>query len=144
MTFKVGMTGGIASGKSTAATYFAEQGIQIIDADLIARDIVRPASSCLSKIITYFGNHLLQKDGSLNRKKLREIIFACPEKKAWLENLLHPIIRAEIKDQLSKSLTLYSLLVSPLLFETDQYLLVDRVIVIDTTEAQQIKRTAKN
>ncbi|MFV1873658.1 MAG: dephospho-CoA kinase [Oleiphilus sp.] len=139
----VGLSGGIGSGKTAASDTFAELGVNIIDADIVAREVVEPGSKALKSIAKHFGNDILLNDGSLNRANLRQRIFSSPEEKSWLENLLHPIIRQEIKHQLSQSNSAYTILVSPLLFETDQQELVDRTLLIDVPEELQITRASQ-
>jgi dephospho-CoA kinase len=139
----IGLTGGIGSGKSEVSRRFEELGIALVDADLVARDVVLPGSPALESIRTHFGTDILLSDGSLNRKKLREMIFTDPAEKKWLEQLLHPLINQQIRVQLALSTSIYAMLSSPLLLETQQYLLVDRILVVDTSEILQIERAAK-
>lgn len=139
----VGLSGGIGSGKTAASDTFAELGVNIVDADIVAREVVEPGSKALKSIAKHFGNDILLNDGSLNRANLRQRIFSSPDEKSWLENLLHPIIRQEIKHQLSQSNSAYTILVSPLLFETDQQELVDRTLLIDVPEELQITRASQ-
>lgn len=138
----VGLTGGIGSGKSQASKRFAAHNITVVDADSVARDVVIPGSSALQSITQYFGGDVIESDGSLNRRKLRDIIFEDPSQKQWLEALLHPLINAEIRRQLSESTGLYTILESPLLLETKQYELVDRILVVDASEMAQIERAS--
>lgn len=140
---KIGITGGIGSGKSTAAEYFAELGIEIIDADKIAHELTAINTPCANKIIMHFGNKVLNKDGTLNRKYLRKIIYQDPKQKKWLEGLLHPIIYAQMRTRIKKVKSPYCVLVIPLLFETHAKNIVDRVLVIDSPEELQIERTLK-
>lgn len=140
MTYKVGLTGGIGSGKSAASQFFSELGVPIIDADLISRELVAPGHIALTKIVEKFGPQLIQANGELNRLALREIIFNDPKKKRWLEQLLHPLIYQAIALQLNQVHDKYCIIVIPLLaenFEKYQSLL-DHVIVIDTNENQQL------
>jgi len=140
----VGLTGGIGSGKSTVARLFGQLGVHWVDADDVARQVVEPGMPALASIAERFGPEVLQDDGSLNRAWLRRRIFEEPEEKQWLEGLLHPIIREELIRQLrgEPSYELpYTLLVSPLLLETNQHELVDRVVVIDVPESIQLERT---
>ena len=140
----VGLTGGIGSGKSTVARLFGHLGVHWVDADDVARQVVEPGTPALATIAERFGPEVLQDDGSLNRAWLRRRIFEEPEEKQWLEGLLHPIIREELIRQLrgEPSYELpYTLLVSPLLLETNQHELVDRVVVIDVPESIQLERT---
>lgn len=137
----IGITGGIGSGKTAATDAFAALGITVVDADLVSRQVVQPGKPALNAIATHFGNDILLDDGSLNRNALRELIFHEPASKQWLEKLLHPLIRQEIVTQLQRSESAYTLLSSPLLLETDQQTLCNRVLVIDAPEALQLERT---
>lgn len=140
MTFILGVTGGIASGKSTVTKSLQSFGIDVVDADIVAREVVAKDSFALREIVRHFGHGLLLPSKELNRALLRERIFANKEDKAWLENLLHPIIRASIIQQLSSIRSTYGVLSSPLLFEKNQQLLVDRTLVIDCPEDIQKQR----
>ena len=139
----IGVTGGIGSGKSTVTDFFSSLGIDIIDSDIIARQVVRPNSTGLKKIQEYFGDSVINNKGELNRPKLRELIFSNPDQKKWLEALLHPMIRDETIKQLNSAQSPYSLYVSPLLIETQSFDLINRLLVIDVTEEQQIARASK-
>ncbi|MEL6114469.1 dephospho-CoA kinase [Photobacterium sp. SP02] len=141
MTLVVGLTGGIGSGKTTVANLFANYGIDIIDADLIARDVVAPGSAGLKAIAERLGNDILLTDGQLNRSKLREAIFNEPALKAWLDSLLHPMIRQQMKQDINKATSPYCLLVVPLMVENQLQAMTDRVLVIDVREDIQIART---
>ena len=138
-----GLTGGIGSGKSTVARLFGNLGVHWVDADDVAREVVEPGTPALAEIAKHFGEQILTPDGVLDRAQLRAIVFQETEERAWLEALLHPIIREELIGQLNpENYQLpYVLLVSPLLLETDQHELVDRIIVIDVPEDTQIERT---
>ena len=138
--FIVGLTGGIGSGKSTVSEIFHDQGIQVIDADTIARDLVIPDTPCFKAIVEHFGEDVLETNGTLNRAYLRELIFNDDSQKKWLESLLHPAIREEIDRQVSESKSAYIILSVPLLIESDQYDFVDRVLVIDVPEKTQLER----
>ena len=137
----VGLTGGIGSGKSAASDYFATLGIDIVDADVIAREVVSPGSSCLKEIVKHFGDHLLDDQGALNRKALRQLVFNNEEHKQWLTNLLHPAIRTRILEQLSHASSPYVILVAPLLLENNLDRFCQRVLVIDVPESLQVQRT---
>ena len=141
MTHILGLTGGIGSGKSTVARLFGELGVHWVDADDVARQVVKPGTAALEAIAEHFGPEVLQADGSLNRGWLRQRIFEVPGEKKWLEGLLHPIIRKELIRQLDAAASPYALLVSPLLLETDQHELVEKVIVVDVPESVQLART---
>lgn len=141
-TAVIGITGGIGSGKTAATDRFASHGIDVIDADLISREVVEPGCPALSEIAKKFGaENVLLADGNLNRRALREIIFADNTRKRWLEALLHPLIRDRITQRLHSSKPPYCLLVSPLLLETDQHKLCDRILLIDAPESLQLSRT---
>src|SRR6056297_821647 len=139
----IGLTGGIGSGKSTVARLFGELGVHWVDADDVAREVVEPGTPALAEIAEHFGEDILTSDGALDRAQLREIVFEKKEERVWLEALLHPIIREELIRQLNPEnyLLPYVLLVSPLLLETDQHELVDRIIVIDVPKEIQLERT---
>lgn len=145
----IGLTGGIGSGKSTVARFFQELGVHAVDADIVAREVVEPGTQALARIAKHFGTNILTPDGALDRAALRQIVFETPAEREWLENLLHPIIRNEIRRQLwlddepapPNYPHQYVLLVSPLLLETDQHQLTDKVIVVDVPVETQIERT---
>jgi len=139
----VGLTGGIGSGKSTVTRLFGEHGVHWVDADDVAREVVEPGTPALERISEHFGKTILTSEGALDRAQLRTIVFQEPEERVWLEALLHPIIREELIRQLNpENYQLpYVLLVSPLLLETDQHELVDRIIVIDVPRDVQLERT---
>ena len=142
MTLVIGLTGGIGSGKSAASAQFAELGITVVDADVVAREVVEPGSQALKQIGEHFGSSVIASDGTLDRRALRTRVFSEPRDKQWLESLLHPLIRDEIRRQLAASASPYTLLVSPLLLETGQHQMSDRVLVVDVPEALQLSRTA--
>lgn len=143
MTFVVGLTGGIGSGKSTVANAFSREGITVIDADVIARQVVEVGSDALITIGKKFGNNILNHDASLNRSALREYIFTHPDDKAWLNALLHPIIKQIMLSQIKTVTSAYCLLVAPLLLENGLDAFCQRVLVVDTSEESQIQRTIK-
>jgi dephospho-CoA kinase len=138
----VGLTGGIGSGKSTVARLFGELGVHWVDADDVAREVVEPGRPALARIAEHFGEGILTSEGALDRARLRGIVFQEQEERLWLESLLHPVIREELIRQLNpENYQLpYGLLVSPLLLETDQHELVDRIVVIDVPVDVQIER----
>lgn len=140
--FVVGLTGGIGSGKSAVSDRLAEKNIPVIDADIVAREVVMPGMPALAAITKRFGADILLEDSSLNRAKLRTIVFASEKQRNWLEQLLHPLIRDRILEKLEALTADYAVLSSPLLLETDQHLLVNHIVVVDTTETLQIARTA--
>lgn len=137
----VGITGGIGSGKSLVAELFGKLGIAVIDADQAARWVVAKDSPALVAIIEHFGQHLLLADGHLDRRALRQIIFDNTADRLWLEKLLHPLIRKQICDFLQTAQSPYAMLVSPLLLETNQHQLTQRILVIDSPEKLQIERS---
>jgi dephospho-CoA kinase len=138
--FRVGLTGGIASGKSTVASLFAALGVHVIDTDLLAREVVAPGQPLLQRIAQRFGAAVLKPDGSLDRSALRTIVFADPAARADLEQLTHPAIRALMEERSTKAGGEYQLLVIPLLVETAGKNRVDRVLVVDCDEDLQIRR----
>lgn len=138
----IGLTGGIGSGKSEVSRRFEAKSITVIDADVVARDVVRPDTDGLAAIHARFGDGILLADGTLDRKQLRTIIFSDANEKSWLESVLHPMIHHAIKEQLNSAQGPYSILSSPLLFETHQHQLVDRILVVDTSEIIQIERAS--
>lgn len=138
----IGLTGGIGSGKTLATDHFARLGITIVDADVAARVIVEPGRPALQDIAERFGASVLQADGSLNRARLREIVFTDPASRKALEQITHPRIAEEIARQLTASTSPYTILVSPLLFESSQHRFTQRTVLIDAHEAHQRQRAA--
>lgn len=144
MTYVIGLTGGIASGKTTVANLFNHHfGIEIVDADIVAREVVAQGSEGLTQIAERFGTDILLDDGQLNRAKLREIIFADLSQKQWLDSLLHPMIRHQMQKQLTEVKSDYALLVIPLMVENQLQAMANRVLVVDVDEQIQIERTMK-
>ncbi|MFV0265296.1 MAG: dephospho-CoA kinase [Kluyvera sp.] len=141
MTYTVALTGGIGSGKSTVADAFSCLGINVIDADILARQVVEPGTPALAAIAERFGQHILTEEGALNRRALRERIFAQPEDKAWLNALLHPLIQQETQRQLRQATSPYVLWVVPLLVENKLHARADRVLVVDVSRETQLLRT---
>ncbi len=136
----IGLTGGIGSGKTTVTDYFSELGIKIIDADIIAREVVAVGSPALQAIADHFGHQFIQQDGQLNRALLRERIFSNDADRLWLNALLHPLIRQNIVSQTKAATSRYCILVAPLLIENKLQGLVDRVLVIDVSAQTQLSR----
>ena len=136
----VGLTGGIASGKSTAASFFASRGITVIDADTLARELVQPGQAALQKIIARFGTSIVNDSGELDRASLRRLVFNDNKARLDLETILHPLIRTEMQRRVSAAKSPYCILSIPLLIETGQTDLVDRVLVIDSDEALRYQR----
>ncbi len=141
MRYTVALTGGIGSGKSTVAHAFAARGVDIVDADVIARQVVEPGQAALVAIQQKFGGEVIQQDGSLNRPALRERIFSTPGDKAWLNALLHPLIQAETRRQLGEAQSEWCLWVVPLLVENNLQHLANRVLVVDVDRDTQLART---
>ena len=139
--FIVGLTGGIGSGKSVVSTKFLSLQINVNDADIASRKIVEPGQPALVEIENHFGSDILTKEGFLNRGKLREVIFSDPKEKKWLESILHPKIREYLVQEIKGSSSPYSILVSPLLLETNQYQLCSRILLVDVPRGIQVKRT---
>ena len=139
----VGLTGGIGSGKSAVTKIFEGLGVKVVDADVASRQPVMKGEPALKKIAEKFGANILTSEGELDRRKLREIIFNDNSAKDWLENLLHPLIHQILIDDLTSASSSYAILVSPLLFETNQKDLCSKTIVVDTSEDRQINRTSK-
>lgn len=139
--FVVGLTGGIGSGKTAASDYLAGKGITVVDADLVSRVVVEPGMPALAAIAERFGKGVIAADGSLDRRALRDIVFADAAERQALEAITHPAIGEEIRRQIAASTSPYTLLVSPLLLETSQHRLAHRVLLIDASEALQVART---
>lgn len=136
----MGLTGGIASGKSTAANLFAALGVPVIDADLISREVTAPGTPLLARIAERFGTRYLRADGSLDRRALRELVFSDTKLLTDLESLTHPAIFQAIEERARSVGGPYQILALPLLVEKNHGSLVDRVLVIDCDEALQIRR----
>jgi len=138
--FRVGLTGGIACGKSTVANLFAALGATLVDTDLLAREVVAPGSPLLPQIDCHFGPDVLQKDGSLDRARLRERVFANPAERQWLEQLTHPAIRALTDERCQSATGKYVIVAIPLLVETHGADRFDRVLVVDCDPKIQLAR----
>lgn len=139
----IGLTGGIGSGKSTVADLFLESGVPVIDADVIARELVQPGQPVLQRIVHAFGDEVLLPDGKLDRARLRTLVFSDAQQRQRLESIMHPSIRAALQKRAAAVTTPYCIVVIPLLLETGQTDLVSRTLVIDTSPATQISRTMK-
>lgn len=139
---KVGLTGGIGSGKTTVANYFQALGVEVIDADVIAKELTRKNKTAYEAILNRYGLEVLTEDRELDRQKIRALIFESPIERQWLEDLLHPLIKLEIQHAAASCKSQYCIVSIPLLVETQAYDLVDRVLLVDSTEAHQIERTA--
>ncbi len=139
----IGLTGGIGSGKSTVSTLFAELGVPVIDADVAAREVVEPGEPALKEIATRFGEEILNPNGTLKRTSLRERVFADPQARKALEAILHPRIRSRMAEQLAALEAPYAILAIPLLVESGGSYELDRVLVVDLPEEEQIKRVCR-
>jgi len=137
---RIGLTGGIASGKSLVASYFEDLGVPVIDTDVIARDVVAPGMPALDEIRQSFGAVVIATDGSLNRQAMRRIVFAADEKRRQLEKILHPLIRASANEQVKVAEGPYVIIVVPLLFESPMKDSMDRILVVDCSEQTQLSR----
>ena len=137
---RIGLTGGIGSGKSSAASFFLDQGVTVIDLDQIARKIVAQGSPALTQILKRYGDQILDSKGHLDRQKLAEIIFLEAGEKKWLEDLLHPLIREEQHRQVDTAKSSYVVIEIPLLVENQLSSTVDRVLLIDCSETLQKER----
>ena len=138
---RVGVTGGIGSGKTALTDWLSEQGIVIVDADRVAREVVRPGTPALKAIIDAFGEQYLTQDGNLDRAAMRQLVFGDEEKRLLLESITHPQIREALWDQLQRADSAYVVLSSPLLLESGQSEMVDVSVVVDVPEEMQIQRT---
>ncbi|MDG1024707.1 MAG: dephospho-CoA kinase [Gammaproteobacteria bacterium] len=138
--YVIGLTGGIGSGKSAAAEIFRSFGVQVVNTDELAREVVEQGQPALTKIAEHFGRNILSTEGVLDRATLRKIVFSNPAAKSWLEALLHPLIAKLLQERLAEANSPYSILESPLLFETEQYKFVNRVLVVDVSEETQLSR----
>jgi dephospho-CoA kinase len=138
--FRVALTGGIASGKSTVADMFAALGVPVIDTDLIAREVVEPGRPALREVVAAFGPGVLGADGRLDRRRLREIVFSDAAARRRLEAILHPAIRADMEEQSRRAGGPYQMLVIPLLAEGGRRDHVDRVLLVDVPESVQVER----
>jgi dephospho-CoA kinase len=140
----IGLTGGIGSGKTAASDYLAlSYNIEVVDADIVAREIVMQGQPALLAIAQHFGQKVLLADGQLNRAALREIVFNNPQERKTLESITHPAIRERIQHKLAASLSVYTLLVSPLLFESGQSTFAQRNLVIDCEPSLQQQRASQ-
>lgn len=139
--FVVGITGGIGSGKSAVSDRFKRLGIKVVDADIASREVVKPGKPALVAISQHFGSDVIQADGSLDRARLRSLVFADPNERIWLERLLHPLINEYLRQELASATSPYAILVSPLMMETGQSRFTHRMLVVDVPEHVQLART---
>lgn len=137
----LGLTGGIGSGKSAVAQYFIDLGVHLVDADHAARWVVEPGRPALATIAERFGPQVLLPDGGLDRSALRQLVFQDEAQRRWLEGLLHPLIFQEIDHALARAESPYAILVSPLLVESGQHRMTQRVLVVDAPEHLQLQRS---
>ncbi|GGF67059.1 dephospho-CoA kinase [Alteromonas lipolytica] len=141
--FLIGVTGGIGSGKTLVTDTFAELGIEIVDADIVARDVVAPGSPGLEAIKAHFGDSVITESGELNRAALRECVFTNEEQKQWLNACLHPLIRKAMAAAIEQIRSPYGVLAVPLLIENGMQKMVDRIAVVDCPESQQLARALR-
>lgn len=141
--FIIAVTGGIASGKSAVTARFEQLGVPVIDADLIARELVEPGEAALAEIVRRFGAGVLEGSGRLDRRRLRERIFNDAEARRDLETILHPRIRERMRERALSSRAPYVVLAIPLLTADSRYSFIDRVLVVDVSEARQIERVSR-
>jgi dephospho-CoA kinase len=139
----IGLTGGIGSGKSTVSDALAARGAGVIDTDVIARELTEPGQPALGEIAATFGADLIRSDGRLDRDALRALVFSDADARTRLERILHPLIKDRMLERLDALDAPYAVLVIPLLFETNQHTLVDRVLVVDVPETVQRERVQR-
>lgn len=140
MSLCVGLTGGIASGKSTVGALFEQLGVPVIDADQVARDVVAPGSAGLEAVAQHFGREFITPDGEMDRRRMREHVFAAPEQRKVLEGLLHPLIKQTLRSWRDALTTPYAILMVPILREGGFDTLVDRILVVDVSRETQRAR----
>ena len=141
-TLVVGLTGGIGSGKTTVANGFSALGVPVIDTDKLARELVEPGQPALDEIISTFGSEAISANGQLDRDYMRQLIFTDNSRKSQLEAILHPRIRQRVRTLLADIRSPYCIVVIPLLLETGQTDLIDRILVVDAPEKEQLTRVA--
>ena len=139
----IGLTGGIGSGKSVVGNFFTELGIDVIDADLISRNILDTNKKARKLFVKSFGNEFIDKKGNVNREQLRTTIFDDKEKKMSLESIIHPLVREEIINFTEQSKSIYKIVMVPLIYETQSSNFYEKIIVIDCDEQEQIERASK-
>ena len=139
----IGLTGGIGSGKSEVGNFFTELGIDVIDADLISRNILDTNKKARKLFVKSFGNEFIDKKGNVNREQLRTTIFDDKEKKMSLESIIHPLVREEIINFTEQSKSIYKIVMVPLIYETQSSNFYEKIIVIDCDEQEQIERASK-
>ncbi len=140
MVFAVGLTGNIASGKTTAAKIFSSFGIEVINADRVSKELTAKNTPAYEQIIAHYGPHIVLENGELNRKRMRDIIFSNPDERKWLENLLHPLIRTHLEHRVNLCLTPYCVIEIPLLLDKKKYPYLNKILVITAPQKLQIAR----
>ena len=140
---KIGLTGGIASGKTTVSNCFKKIGTQVVDADVISHDVTKPGGSAFNEIISSFGSGILDENGWIDRKKMRSMIFDDVNKKETLEKIIHPKVKKEILKAINQSDQHYLIISVPLLIETGMIQMMDRTLLVDCSETTQIERLMK-
>lgn len=140
----IGLTGGIGSGKSTVVTLFEALGVEVFDADVIARELLQPGRDAFAPVLAVFGDGILDVDGRIDRGRLAELVFSDPGRRRALESIVHPLVRHWLKEQLISARGPYCILCVPLLVETNMDDMVDRVLVIDIDPDTQLKRLLAN
>ena len=136
----IGLTGGIGSGKSAAANFFHSEGVTVLDADQLAREVIEQNTPGFQSIVDYFGSDIIGEDGSIDRAKLRQEIFDDKEKKKTIESITHPLVRDLMAERIAASTSPYSIIMVPLIFETNSMSAYNRILVIDCDTKLQLKR----
>ena len=136
----VGLTGGIGSGKSAAANFFQNEGITVIDADGLSREVIEEGTPGFMSIVDYFGSKIIDSDGSINRAHLRKEVFDDGKKKKLLESIIHPLVRDLMVKKIAASNSPYSIIMAPLIFETNSMSNYNRILVIDCDPKLQLER----
>lgn len=140
MTYCVGLTGNIASGKSTVASLFATLGVQVLNADVISKQLTSKGTAAHQAIIQHYGSAVVDDQDQLNRKKLRELIFSNPKERLWLEQLLHPMIRQQLAEQVTVCTTPYCIIEIPLSIDKNNYPYLNKILLVISPIEQQIER----
>ncbi len=140
MVYCVGLTGGIASGKTLAASLFSNLGVDVFNADVVSKELTTQDQIVIEQIVDHFGNDIVMPNGELNRQKLRTIIFSNPLERNWLESLLHPLIRDKLQKLVLDSKTAYCVVEIPLLIDKDAYPYLNKIVVVDSLRETQIAR----
>ncbi|MEE8366514.1 MAG: dephospho-CoA kinase [Gammaproteobacteria bacterium] len=144
VVLKIGLTGGVASGKTTISNLFSQQGVPIIDTDILSRRLLEIDQPGYAQAVQHFGNGILQQDGQIDRRQLRHLIFSSEAEKQWLETILHPMIYHQTQHQIAQNSSAdYVIVVIPLLFEANFQSLIDRILVVDCSEQTQIERLTR-